>query len=53
MLILRIKIIITRAKVMILKNISFSPILIKSKLTKNIAKDLIKIDSELKRRSII
>ena len=53
MLKLRVKIIATRIKIMLLKVISFSPILLKSKLAKSIANDIINIDFELKKSRIL
>lgn len=49
MLNLRMKIMLTRLKVLLLKIISFSPVLLKSKLTKCIANDIVNIDFELKK----
>ncbi|MDR3596579.1 hypothetical protein [Clostridium sp.] len=47
------KIISTRVKVMLLKIISFSPVLLKSKLAKSIASDIVNIDFELKKNKIL
>lgn len=47
------KIVSTRIKIVLLKITSFSPFILKKKLAKSIANDLVNIDFELKKNKII